>query len=500
MARSSSTEFFGSQVGGDGVINYAYTDMPGRLLVRDIYYFFVYSWSLPLLLTPMFAYGSDGLDELWPNWPNMLSLAAQLLLVGMQLFFVLALLPLTVLLPIWVAAAVVLAFLALNWAICWLLNGSSILLDSDPEYASARPEHAHEQWLFLNGVAAGKHWTKSNLNRLALTFGRPIKGVHNGTSGIIFDIVECLVQRNFTYATADVRLCFKVLRDVLYDPAKSKVVFIVHSQGGIEGGLVIDWLLQEMPQDLLAKLEVYTFGNAANHFNNPHRHVLSQELTQSGPRAALDTLVTESSVATPAEAEAGGGGGGGGGGYFARDRQSRSRSPSSSRTLPAAEDRAIGHIEHYAHSTDFVALWGVLHFSTNRMASPQLPRFMGRVFKRSSGRGGHLFNQHYLDGMFPLARDPRTGALVGADERNDFMEEPVRVGDEGDAMHGQREAIELAYAVTLGPAAARRALRKKHVRVKDLSRLWGYRNGRSPPDKTPSPLLADGVVRTATPA
>src|SRR5688572_6097650 len=109
---------------------------------------------------------------------------------------------------------------------------------------------------------------KSNLNRLAITFKRPVLGIHNRTSGILFDVVECLVQRNFGYATGDVRMCYKVMREVLYDPKKSKVVFILHSQGGIEGGLVLDWLLQEMPQDLLAKLEVYTFGNAANHFNN----------------------------------------------------------------------------------------------------------------------------------------------------------------------------------------------------------------------------------------
>jgi hypothetical protein len=41
----------------------------------------------------------------------------------------------------------------------------------------------------------------------------------------------------------------------LYSDA-SKVVFILHSQGGIEGGMIIDWLLQEVPQDLLSKLEV----------------------------------------------------------------------------------------------------------------------------------------------------------------------------------------------------------------------------------------------------
>lgn len=341
---------------------------------------------------------------------------------------------------------------------------------------------------------------KSNLNRLAITFGRPVMGIHNRTWGIPFDIIECLIQRNLTYATADVRLCFKILRKVLYDPNKSKVIFVLHSQGGIEGGLVIDWLLQEMPQDLLAKLEVYTFGNAANHFNNPHRHMLSQSLAQSKPLAAINTFMTESSFTSPASSPSGVRDD-----FNTQDPPSRGLSLHASRTLSAAKDRAIGHIEHYAHSTDFVALWGVLHFATNKMSSPQLPRFLGRLFQRSNGRGGHLLNQHYLDGMFPLKRDPETGDLVGANDENEFMEETIRLGHEDDAMDKTREAFDIAYMGTRDPAANNTSLpaansrrREKAVKVKELSRLWSYRNGRSPPGKPPTHWEEDGVVQTAT--
>ena len=79
-------------------------------------------------------------------------------------------------------------------------------------------------------------------------------------SGIIFDVIECLIQRNFGYATTDVRVCYSILKETLYNAQNTKVIFILHSQGGIQGSLVLDWLLQELPQDLLAKLEVYTFG------------------------------------------------------------------------------------------------------------------------------------------------------------------------------------------------------------------------------------------------
>ncbi|KYK54816.1 hypothetical protein DCS_06776 [Drechmeria coniospora] len=481
----SATEFYQSQLGGATVINYGYTDMPWRLLAKDVRYFFVYCWALPWILLPLRPYGSGELDELYPNLPNLFCIGVHLVLVVLQLAFLLAL-PVCLLLPIWMVAGGVAGFMAVNWALCRLLNGRDILFRSAEEYAEELPEHAHEQWVFVNGVAVG----------------RPVLGIHNRTSGILFDVVECLIQRNFTYATGEVRLCFGMLRDILYDPAKSKVILILHSQGGIEGGLVLDWLLQETPQDLLAKLEVYTFGNAANHFNNPHRHVASQTLSRSNPLEAMTTMVTESSFGTPAASPVDTLDG------KAVEPPARPSAESwSSRTVVAAKDRAIGHIEHYAHSTDFVALWGVLHFSTNRMGSPQLPRFLGRLFNRSSSRGGHQLNQHYLDGMFPLKRDPTTGRFVGADEDNDFMREPIKVGDEGAAMDGAREAFAISYAGTRGfgsgaiatpveVCGATDATRAKErgVRVKELSRLWSYRNGRSPP----TPVTQHGAVRVAT--
>lgn len=355
-----------------------------------------------------------------------------------------------------------------------------------------------------------KHWFKNNLNRLALTFKRPILGIHNQTSGVIFDVVECLIQRNFNYATGDVRITYRLLKEVLYDPAKSKVVLILHSQGGIEGGLVLDWLLQEMPQDLLAKLEVYTFGNAANHFNNPHRHAFAQNLMRDKPNMAITTLLTETSSLSPATSP-----------VDVKNEltvkippalsKETSSSLSSSRTMSAAQDRAIGHIEHYAHSTDFVAIWGVLHFATNHTQSRQIPRFLGRLFVRSTGKRGHQFNQHYLDGMFPLERDAN-GKFIGASEKSPFMEEIVKLGKEGAAMENIREAFDITYAGAQGFGSGavstpvevhglsgkKKAAAKKEVKLKDLSRLWSYRNGQSPKETPPMLVTEGGVARNAT--
>lgn len=349
---------------------------------------------------------------------------------------------------------------------------------------------------------------QNNLNRLALTFGRPILGVHNRTTGILFDVLECLVQRNLSLATNDIRACFKELKKVLYDPSKSKVILVLHSQGGIEGGLALDWLLQEMPQDLLAKLEVYTFGNAANHFNNPHRHARSESLTASRSLAAMTTFMTELSYGTSASSL-----------VDTKSSQdstketrglSRDESTLSSYSSVAAMDKAISHIEHYAHTTDFVAIWGVLHFATNQMGSPELPRFIGRLFNHSSTSGGHQFNQHYLNNMFPLARDPKSGEFIGADEHNSFMEEVVKLGSECEAMDNTREAFDVSWGGAEGFGTGEistpvevHGVTSKHgehagVQVKYLSRLWAYRNGQSPTETPPLLSTEGGVVRMAT--
>ncbi|KAK3321632.1 hypothetical protein B0H66DRAFT_472946 [Apodospora peruviana] len=524
-AESNNTRFFGSQVGGQSIINYSYTDMPYRLMAFDAYYFFKFIWALPYIVFPLTPADSGELSELAFTRKNMFSLAMHLVLCLLQLAFIVAL-PLMALLPVWTAALAIGLFFLVNDLLCRLLNGSTVEYHSDPEYASALPEHGHEQWIFINGVAAGEHWMKSNLNRLALTFKRPILGIHNKTNGILFDVIECLIQRNLAYATTDVRVCYRIIKEKLYNPQYSKVVFILHSQGGIEGSLILDWLLQELPQNLLAKLEVYTFGNASNHFNNPHRHIYSQDAAKRNPLAAS----TDSA-------------------NLAAARQVNGDFPSNHTTTEEPEDnisiaipppnlltsetsalspsaisgRVIGHIEHYAHTSDFVALWGVLHFATSAPGTHSLPRYIGRVFARTSTRGGHQFVQHYLDGMFPLARDSATGKLIGCAEENEFMESEVVLGVAGDEErnHHLREIIDsdAVEVHSVSPVLQRRQPQSQRgrlrnrlegsgggsgavvgvVKVKQLSRLWEYRNGRSPEEKPPLlPVDADGVVRMAT--
>ncbi|KAG5977397.1 hypothetical protein E4U55_006852 [Claviceps digitariae] len=487
----STTKFYKSQAGGETVINYSYTDYPIKILLQDLRYLFVYAWSIPRVLMPLSPCGSGDLDELYPSYKNMFCVAVHGVLATLQLMFICGL-PLAVFFPLWMTGIGMTGFFILNWMLCRLLNGSELVYYSDKKYAKPDPAHEHEQWVYLNGVSVGTHWLKNNLNRLAVTFHRPVMGIHNRTSGIVFDLLECLFQRNFCYATRDIRQCYKELRSLLYKKHLTKVIFICHSQGGIEGSLVLDWLLQELPQDLLSKLEVYTFGNAANHFNNPHRHLASLEMEQKNPLAALTTTYSEPSLTAPVVdgAEAKNGDGAAQLSSMASNKDTlASVSSSKPRKCVAAKDKAIGHIEHYTHTTDFVALWGVLHFYTNKMGSPQLPRFMGRLFSRSSGHGGHLLNHHYLDGMFPLTRDGN-GKWKGADEENEWMEEVVEFANETGKMASAREPLEITLSLTEGSVSdittisLKEVMKKKdkrgNVKVKELSRLWKYRNGLSP--------------------
>ncbi|KAF4982703.1 hypothetical protein FZEAL_1730 [Fusarium zealandicum] len=504
----ATTQYYRSQIGESSVIDYSHTDFPWKLFVKDVYFFFVYIWALPWIVWPIYPFGAKEFDELYPTPQNLFCIGVHLVLVVLQLAFLIAL-PFTMVFPVWMAGTGIAGFMGLNWLLCKLLNGSKETYNSEEKFAKEKPEYAHEQWIFLNGVAVGEHWMMANLNRLALTFGRPILGVHNRTSGIIFDVIECLIQRNFGYATGDVRICFKIIKDVLYDPSKSKVIFVLHSQGGIEGGLVLDWLLQELPQDLLAKLEVYTFGNGANHFNNPHRHRSSQALAMFKPLSAMSTVMSETSFDSPTESS-----------QEPQDELSvkvldalkkANNSRSTTRSVSAAKDRAIKHVEHFAHNTDFVAIWGVLHFATNRMESPELPRFLGRLFSRADVRGGHQLNQHYLDGMFPLKFDEKTGKYTGADEDNEFMNELIKIGEEGDAMANTREAFEISWAGTQGFGSGdistpvevhgisnKNKIASNEVRVKDVCRLWSYRNGQSPIEVPPMLTVENGMPRTAT--
>ena len=105
-------------------------------------------------MLPLRPLDSGDLDEFAPTRQNIFCLVIHAVLIVLQLIFVVAL-PFGLLLPVWAFVVAIGLFMGLNHLLCLSINGDGIEFHSDPQYAEPRPEHAHEQWIFLNGVAAG---------------------------------------------------------------------------------------------------------------------------------------------------------------------------------------------------------------------------------------------------------------------------------------------------------------------------------------------------------
>lgn len=414
-----------------------YTGSPLLLCLADIRLFFALAGTLPGIFTPLTQWRAGALDELYPSVSNIYCLLLHAFLLLFQSLFLLSL-PFLIALPVWLVGAYFAAIYGVTAAVAFLLNGRENVLHSTVDLGEDAKHREGECWIFVNGVSVGRHWLQSNLDLLALTFRRPVTGVHNRTYGIVFDLLQCVLERDFLYATTDVRRSYVTIKASLLDPKNKKVILLLHSQGGLEGGMILDWLLGEgtacpfsipptlskryavfviavcvglvltesylVPRDVLQKLEIYTFGSAANHFNNPFPHTVTS-----------------------------------------------SHNPSS---LPHTPSSGI-HIEHFAHTQDFVARWGVLHFSS--AAFPN--RYAGRVFVRQGA--GHLMNMHYLGGLFPLV-----GGRVREEDGDGWSGVSV-LGGEGEGMLGVENESE-------------RGRGKKGMGVRECSRLWGYRDGRVP--------------------
>lgn len=274
------------------------------------------------------------------------------------------------------------------------------------------------------------------------------------SSGFVFDLIRCLIQRNFCYATQDVRDAYAIIKQTLWDDDCHKLILIAHSQGGIAASLIVDWLVGEVSQGHLNKLEIYTFGNAANHFNDPRRLFPGEDgsegvllLKDRGPSVGQFWMnpppppPPQAPIFPSSPPQ----------GPLAAMYKNRPRSLSAVLQSPAegAHERETPwlrtpFIEHYANSDDFVCRIGVIHYINMRN------RYLGHVFQRNSP--GHLFVQHYLDPMFPL-----DGSGIVDDASNFFG-----------SIHWNDLTVEVE---------CRHSNADWH-----LSRLWQYRGGRSPID------------------
>ncbi|KAF1949865.1 hypothetical protein CC80DRAFT_355864, partial [Byssothecium circinans] len=157
-------------------------------------------------------------------------------------------------------------------------------------------------WIYINGIATGKALLRQNIELLSEMFNRPILGINNRTYGLFGDLIECVLQRSFGFRTAETRIALPILQQYLQNPTIDRVIFIAHSQGGLIASHILDDLYTHLSKDHLRKLEVYTFGSAALHVNNPPN-------------------------------------------------------------VPSPNRRTVPHIEHYCNEFDMVTSWGALSSS-----------------------------------------------------------------------------------------------------------------------------------------
>ncbi|EMT73323.1 hypothetical protein FOC4_g10004689 [Fusarium odoratissimum] len=261
-----------------------YTGTPLFLFLSDIKLFFQDFFYLPYLFIPLYPWKSGPFCELYPSRENLIGITIHCILSATQFAFLVSLFTLSFL-PTFVYIGYVGVFFAANF----------------------------------------KNWFQKNIDRISRTLHRPVVEItlhiivnaNVRSAGVFFDLIQCLIQRALLYATQDVRECYVLVKNALLDDHKKKVILILHSQCGIEGGMIIDWLLDEMPLDKLQKLEVYTFSNLANHFSNPYRG--------NGTRSSV-----------------------------------------------------VPHIEHHVNEKDFAYRFGVLNFT--RHYTQNQNRFAGKVF------------------------------------------------------------------------------------------------------------------------
>ncbi|KAK4202199.1 hypothetical protein QBC40DRAFT_277144 [Triangularia verruculosa] len=322
--------------------------------------------SLPLFLRPLRQTGlltavlSDG-QNLSFNVLRRTSLHVLLMIIHL---LGITLVPLLLLYPLWLDLLILFGLAAAHKGLCRLLNGDS---DSFVYSHATKSEgtHAHEAWIFLPRVGTSTYELEHQLDHVSTVFGRPIAAFPTRTHGLFPDLIRELFLRNTAYQTPltqELRKAFNHVRQEIVDPARSKVVILAYSSGGIYASIIVRMLLQQGLQHFLQKLEIYTFGGSFCEFMNPSNN-------QPPVQDNAEGLGLSRSAVSKGDA--------------------------------AVSQRSLAHIEHFAKADDPLALIGVLDRSN-------WPTISGDIFELPvdgvdyKHQPCHLFKKGYLDCLFPI--------------------------------------------------------------------------------------------------
>jgi hypothetical protein len=109
---------------------------------------------------------------------------------------------------------------------------------------------------------------QSHIESLSSIFGRPVTGIHNRTNGLVIDVLELLLLRSIPFALYVSITLYAQLRELLLNPSTRKVVIMLHRTGAAVLSSVLSKVHDDLPIDLLSKLEIYTFGSVATYLSN----------------------------------------------------------------------------------------------------------------------------------------------------------------------------------------------------------------------------------------
>ena len=106
----------------------------------------------------------------------------------------------------------------------------------------------HERWFFINGIATSRELARRGARRLQDMFGRSFTLIHNPTQGLTNDLLESAMQKFTNVNTEPVARAFVEIAKALLDAETRKVVVVAHSQGTIITGDVLDLLYLSIDQ------------------------------------------------------------------------------------------------------------------------------------------------------------------------------------------------------------------------------------------------------------
>ena len=119
-----------------------------------------------------------------------------------------------------------------------------------------------EIWLYINGVMVDQEMLAIQGRWLAKIFGKPFLLLHNPTDGVIVDILESVLGRNFGIEAIPGFWMTKRIQNLLDLYPEKKINIVAHSQGCI----ILSRCLQNLAKqkkNQLNKLSIYTFASPA---------------------------------------------------------------------------------------------------------------------------------------------------------------------------------------------------------------------------------------------